>query len=109
MLFEHECEPARGGPVAADVEAIIAFGRALDLKTGILLVHCQAGVSRSSAAALVVLRTILGPGTEEPLVRHLRSGYPECRPNALVLELADGILGSLLAPAWRGCDLFGRE
>jgi predicted protein tyrosine phosphatase len=99
-LFEDETSADRGGPTLADVEKIVAFAKSLNPQAGDLLVHCQAGISRSSAAALVVLLTRLGPGSEESLVDYLCENYPECRPNLLLTQLADQLLATRLTEAW---------
>lgn len=100
ILFEDETSPDRGGPTLADVEKIVAFARSLNPEAGDLLVHCQAGISRSSASALVVLLVRLGPGSEESLVEFLCEKYPECRPNLLLTQLADQLLATRLTDAW---------
>jgi predicted protein tyrosine phosphatase len=58
-----------------------------------LLLHCVAGVSRSSAAALITLVT-LAPGREGEAARALRSAGPHFSPNRLMIQLADDILGT---------------
>jgi predicted protein tyrosine phosphatase len=100
LLFEDEVSLERGGPTLADVEQILAFGRAFDPDAGDMVVHCQAGVSRSSAAALVVLLARLRPGSENSLVSFLTEKYPDCRPNLLLTQLADQVLSTHLTCAW---------
>jgi predicted protein tyrosine phosphatase len=67
-----------------------------------LLLHCFAGVSRSSAAALITLVT-LAPGREDEAARALRCAGPHFSPNRLMIQLADDILGT------RGRLLAARE
>lgn len=57
-----------------------------------LLVHCQMGVSRSSAATLILL-TQEHPGREMDVARRILRRRPQAWPNSLMLELADAELG----------------
>jgi predicted protein tyrosine phosphatase len=102
LVFEDETDPARGGPAAHDVERIVAFARSVDFGAGGLLVHCQAGVSRSAAAAVIVLAVRFGPGTERAAVAFVRRSSPDARPNRWMLQLADEALGrcDALVAAW---------
>ncbi len=78
-------------PVPDDVSRIIAFGRRLP-DDARLLVHCQAGISRSSASAYAILCA------REPEVsakRHIVQVWRRrwnCWPNKLVVEYADRLL-----------------
>jgi predicted protein tyrosine phosphatase len=75
-----------------DIEQLVHFAREVDLRQGRLLVHCQSGISRSSAAAAIVLAVALGPGRETEALEHVRSVHPSGRPNKRMLELADALL-----------------
>ncbi|MGC2411846.1 MAG: protein-tyrosine-phosphatase, partial [Stellaceae bacterium] len=58
LYFHDIIEPTRGmyAPSREDVERLLAFGRELGDTAGThLLVHCHAGVSRSTAAAALIL------------------------------------------------------
>jgi predicted protein tyrosine phosphatase len=91
-------------PGADDVSAILRFGRSLPLDRPVhLLVHCHAGVSRSTAAAGILLCQH-APGHEEEaflrLLRLRKHGWPNTR----MVEFADqqlkrdgALLGGLLA------------
>ncbi len=57
-----------------------------------LLVHCFAGISRSTAAALIAL-TFRHDGREEEAALRLRSAAPHAQPNRRMIELADLRLG----------------
>ena len=71
--------------------------RALEFADGIgngsLIIHCVAGISRSSAIALAVIAKSLGIGEEEESIKELQIFNPYCLPNKLVVRLADEILG----------------
>ena len=57
-----------------------------------LLIHCHAGVSRSSSIALAILAKKHGEGSETNAVKELVKINPYCRPNKLMTELTDDIL-----------------
>lgn len=75
------------------IEALIAFARAWD-RQGPLVVHCWAGISRSTAAAFIALCALNQPGTERRYAQALRAASPTATPNALMVELADNALGA---------------
>ena len=81
------------GPRAWHVEQVIDFARAMQHEEGTLLVHCEAGISRSSAAALTVFATWLGVGKEQDAVDRTYAAQPQASPNSLFVELADDLLG----------------
>lgn len=58
-----------------------------------LLVHCRAGISRSTAAAYVIAASLLGPGHELEALRLVCRLRPEAFPNLLVVQHADRLLG----------------
>jgi predicted protein tyrosine phosphatase len=57
-----------------------------------LLLHCYAGVSRSTAAALIAL-TLGAEGRETEAALALRAAAPHAQPNARIIALADQLLG----------------
>jgi predicted protein tyrosine phosphatase len=57
-----------------------------------ILVHCQAGISRSSAAALIIL-SARNPGHERAIAAQLRAEGPWFVPNRLMVEIADRLIG----------------
>jgi len=58
-----------------------------------LLVHCEAGVGRSTAMALAIIAERLGKGREADSMAEVLRLRPEASPNLRVVELADEILG----------------
>ena len=83
------------------IERLLRFGRAMIASSAQvkLLVHCQAGVSRSTAAALLLLAAAQ-PGQPESAMARLRSIAPNAWPNLRVIELGDALLdlrGQLVA------------
>ena len=80
-------------PLPEHVERIVAFGKRMaPLSDWGLLAHCEAGISRSSAAAITLLVAAgYHPGQAFGLVRRV---CPEMLPNRRILRLADDILGT---------------
>jgi len=56
-----------------------------------LMVHCYAGVSRSTAVALI--GHFIKTGDESVSARALRAAAPHALPNRRIIKLADDILG----------------
>lgn len=86
-------------PQASDVAKIITFGKKVGLEGGHLLVHCRAGISRSTAATLIVLATQSEPHQALELERRVIQNRPISNPNDLMLQMADEMLnwGGVLA------------
>ena len=94
-------EPVEGSvcPTADHVAEILAFHKGWD-RSSPLLVHCWAGISRSTAAALIMLSDMHGPGYELELAQSLRARAPHAHPNRLMIRHADEIMsrgGRLIA------------
>jgi predicted protein tyrosine phosphatase len=60
---------------------------------GDLLIHCNRGVSRSTAAAFIVLCMREPKADEASLMRRLRAAAPHADPCPLLVHYADDILG----------------
>lgn len=58
-----------------------------------LLIHCFAGVSRSTAAAFIIACALSPHLSEEEIAEKLRRASPTATPNARLVALADKILG----------------
>jgi predicted protein tyrosine phosphatase len=88
------------GATEADVRRIIELAENLQSETGIVLIHCEAGVSRSTAAALIMHACWLGQGREQEAMERVLAQRPFAVPNRRMVELADRLLaldGRLLA------------
>ena len=59
---------------------------------GSILIHCHAGISRSSAIALAIISKRLGSGKEVESIKILEKINPHARPNKLLVWLTDEIL-----------------
>jgi len=75
-----------------DVLQIIEVARSVRSLTGKLLIHCEAGVSRSPAAALIIYACWLGPGREREAMGRVLAQRPVAIPNRRMIELADRLL-----------------
>jgi predicted protein tyrosine phosphatase len=77
-------------PKEADIEKAFAFVDRVEPQS--LLIHCHAGISRSSAIALAIIARELGPGKEKESVLLLKEINPDARPNKLMLWMTDEML-----------------
>jgi predicted protein tyrosine phosphatase len=80
------------GATEEDVRRIIRLAEGLRSATGRVLIHCEAGVSRSTAAALIMYAYWLGPGREWEAMEQVRTQRPVAFPNRRMVELADRLL-----------------
>ncbi len=79
-------------PKRTDIEAILAFGReAGDVSH--LLIHCHAGISRSTAAMLMILAQAHPEESEDVAVDRLLAIRPQAWPNSRMIAFADEALG----------------
>jgi predicted protein tyrosine phosphatase len=98
-------------PRAADAERLITFLQAWDRQDP-MLIHCWAGISRSTAAAYTALCMFRPKSDEEELAFELRSASPSATPNKLIVSLADEVLGrngrmvKAVEKIGRGADAF---
>ena len=92
LAFHDIVEPVAGltAPDRDLMQAVLDFGRRCDDQRA-LLIHCWAGISRSSAAAFAIAcdRT---PGFERDIAIELRRRSPLATPNRLMVRLADDLL-----------------
>jgi predicted protein tyrosine phosphatase len=81
-------------PSREHVQKILQFADQLDERHEVL-VHCAAGISRSSAAALAIIASKLEPSPRSGLeaVRRVMNVKKSIYPNTLMVEFTDGILG----------------
>jgi predicted protein tyrosine phosphatase len=80
-------------PREADVRKILTLGEHLLAESaGQLLIHCHAGVSRSTATA-VILMAQNNPGREAEVFDELARIRPRSWPNSLMVGMADHLLG----------------
>jgi predicted protein tyrosine phosphatase len=87
-------EPMEGfvAPSQEHIAQVLDFVRGWD-RGAPLVIHCYAGVSRSTASAFAAA-CALNPHREEmAIARQIRSASPIASPNRLIVSLADKALG----------------
>lgn len=98
-------------PSANDAERLITFLQEWDRQNP-MLIHCWAGISRSTAAAYTALCMFRPNADEEELAFELRNASLSATPNKLIVSLADEVLGrngrmvKAIASIGRGADAF---
>jgi predicted protein tyrosine phosphatase len=94
LRFHDIIDPQPGwvAPERADVEQLLAFGGELP-REGHLLVHCHAGVSRSTAAAALILAERHPEKSATMVLNGVLRLRPKAWPNLRILEFGDDILG----------------
>jgi predicted protein tyrosine phosphatase len=95
LYFHDAIEPAPGIvlPQKSDVEAILAFGRDVGDDLRHLLIHCHAGISRSTAAMAMILAQAFPHENEDAIVGRLMRIRPQAWPNSRMIGFADELLG----------------
>ncbi|KZL18827.1 hypothetical protein PsAD2_02343 [Pseudovibrio axinellae] len=78
-------------PSVIHLEQLLGFSKDVAVH-GSLLVHCWAGVSRSTAAAFIIACAAVPEVHEQTLGQHLRRISPVATPNPLLISLADTLL-----------------
>jgi predicted protein tyrosine phosphatase len=98
-------------PAREHIESLLAFARGWDRATP-LVVHCYAGISRSTAAAYVIAAALDPERDAVELAGELRRLSPSATPNRRIVALADELLrrnGDLvraISVIGRGADAF---
>lgn len=89
-----EAHPGWIAPERWDIEILLAFARDLVASEDThLLIHCHAGVSRSTAAAILVLAQRRPDRPADEALREVIRLRPRAWPNLRIIELGDEILG----------------
>ena len=106
-----ELAPGLVLPQPSHVEAVLEFGQSLaeeaDTAQAHLLVHCHAGISRSTAAMAMLLAQAEPEQSEENIFERLLALRPKAWPNSLMIDFADQLLrrggrfSSALGPLYR--------
>lgn len=86
--------PAEGfaAPRSEQVGRIIEFALRWD-RAAPMVIHCFAGISRSTASAFVAACALSPHRSEIEIARRMREASPTAAPNRLIVELADELLG----------------
>ncbi len=96
LRFHDIIEPVPGQilPQAEHVERLIGFGRDLaGDPLDHLLVHCHAGISRSTAAMSILLAEAHPERDEDDIFAEILGIRPQAWPNSVMIGLADDLLG----------------
>lgn len=89
-----ETEPGRLAPTRDNVARLLAFGGQLhESGGGHLLVHCHAGVSRSTASAALILAQAYPERPAADVLDEVSRMRPRAWPNLRILEFGDALLG----------------
>jgi len=113
-LAFHDIARVRKGLVAPDaamIARLLKFTAGWDAARP-MLVHCWAGVSRSTATAFIIACQRAPRGAERDIAQALRAAAPYASPNGLLVSLADRALGrggrmsAAITEIGRGTDTF---
>ncbi len=80
-------------PATEHVEAVLGFVR-LWPRSSPIIIHCWAGISRSTAAAFITQCALDPDADPSALAWALRAASPTATPNRLMVALADDLLGA---------------
>jgi len=81
--------PGKRAATRDDMRKILRFAKH---SPSPVLVHCFAGISRSTAVAYAILCQSHGPGEEDVCMERLLRARPQAAPNAYIVALADEVL-----------------
>ena len=91
-----EDTPGKRAPDAADVQRILQFGQLLlaaPPHSARLLVHCHAGISRSTAAMTLLIAQAMPDQSAEMVLGTVHGIREKAWPNLRLIELGDAALG----------------
>ena len=83
--------PGLTPPGETDAERLVQFINSWDVARP-MLIHCWAGISRSTASAYTAL-CMLRDDSEDVLAKELRAASPSATPNPLLIAHVDRLLG----------------
>ncbi|MBN9218278.1 MAG: tyrosine phosphatase family protein [Mesorhizobium sp.] len=113
-LVMHDIAVAQDGmtmPGEEHVRNLLDFARRWDLMKP-MVVHCYAGISRSTASAYIITAALAPKRDEMELARTLRALSPSATPNPRLIAVADTLLGregrmiEAIKSIGRGADAF---
>ncbi len=79
-------------PAHDHIEALLNFVDSWTTEAPILI-HCWAGISRSTAAALITQCQLNQSASEAGLAAVMRAAAPHAHPNRLMIKIADELMG----------------
>jgi predicted protein tyrosine phosphatase len=109
-------EPALGQvyPASHHIDDLLNFFQAWD-RAQPMLIHCFAGVSRSTASAFIAACALNPKRDEQEIAERLRAASPTASPNQRFVALADdrlqrrGRMSAAIQAIGRGADCFEAE
>lgn len=113
-LVMHDIAVAQDGmtmPGEEHVRALLDFAYRWD-RTKPMVVHCYAGISRSTASAYIIAAALAPKRDEVELAKTLRFLSPSATPNPRLIAVADTLLGrdgrmiAAIEAIGRGADAF---
>lgn len=84
--------PGMEPPRDADVASVLGFGSGLRPDDH-LLVHCHAGISRSTASMVLILAQALPDVAGHDIMQEVLRIRPKAWPNLRIIEIGDAMLG----------------
>lgn len=114
LLAMNDIAEAQAGmtlPGEAHVRRLLDFANEWD-RAQPLVIHCYAGISRSTASAYIVASALAPQRDEVELAKELRWLSPSATPNPRLIAVADAMLGrdgrmiSAIEAIGRGADAF---
>jgi predicted protein tyrosine phosphatase len=87
------CEPTEGMILPSDshVEQLLAFVHGWDRRAP-MVIHCYAGISRSTAAAFIAACALEPRQEEAAIAQRLRAASSTATPNSRLISVADQLL-----------------
>jgi predicted protein tyrosine phosphatase len=79
-------------PSEQHIERVLAFVRGWD-RSAPMVVHCYAGISRSTASAFMTACALNPHRDEISIAKQIRAASAIAQPNRLIVSLADKMLG----------------
>jgi predicted protein tyrosine phosphatase len=79
-------------PTESHIERVLNFVHGWDRRAP-LVIHCYAGISRSTASAFAAVCALNPHRDEISIARQIRAASPIAQPNRLIVSLADKALG----------------
>lgn len=93
FFVDHDNPKVHAAPQMCDVEAILAFGSRLSGPAR-PVISCEAGRSRSVAAAFLLLVQRFGIGHASQALDYVYAVRPQASPNRLMVRYGDDLLGA---------------
>lgn len=92
-FMDHENAEAPHAPRLEHIERLLHFGKRIPSGAKVV-VHCEAGVCRSTAAAFLLLVQAMGTEKAEEALEIVRQVRPVALPNLLIVAHGDHLFGT---------------